>query len=112
MIRRPPRSTLFPYTTLFRSCPAPTPLSTPTVTVTVGAGLTGAAGASCSFVDAHRGELTISKNSLGGTGAVNLAAGPRGRAYRVCGLLLDNNTGAFYRTRTHGFNARPGPSTL
>src|SRR2546427_7046632 len=24
MIRRPPRSTLFPYTTLFRSCPAPT----------------------------------------------------------------------------------------
>src|SRR5438309_4298508 len=24
MIRRPPRSTLFPYTTLFRSCPAGT----------------------------------------------------------------------------------------
>src|SRR2546427_7103534 len=24
MIRRPPRSTLFPYTTLFRSCPAAT----------------------------------------------------------------------------------------
>src|SRR3712207_8445820 len=24
MIRRPPRSTLFPYTTLFRSCPGPT----------------------------------------------------------------------------------------
>src|SRR5256885_6893638 len=24
MIRRPPRSTLFPYTTLFRSCPSPT----------------------------------------------------------------------------------------
>src|SRR2546422_11548903 len=23
MIRRPPRSTLFPYTTLFRSCPQP-----------------------------------------------------------------------------------------
>src|SRR5690349_22226312 len=23
MIRRPPRSTLFPYTTLFRSCPCP-----------------------------------------------------------------------------------------
>src|SRR5258707_10775559 len=30
MIRRPPRSTLFPYTTLFRSVPwfAPTPLNT------------------------------------------------------------------------------------
>src|SRR3712207_6910725 len=25
MIRRPPRSTLFPYTTLFRSCPLPSP---------------------------------------------------------------------------------------
>src|SRR3712207_8111289 len=25
MIRRPPRSTLFPYTTLFRSAPSPTP---------------------------------------------------------------------------------------
>src|SRR5690348_17480917 len=25
MIRRPPRSTLFPYTTLFRSCSAPLP---------------------------------------------------------------------------------------
>src|SRR3712207_6970324 len=27
MIRRPPRSTLFPYTTLFRSVPAPRPRS-------------------------------------------------------------------------------------
>src|SRR6266571_6181041 len=27
MIRRPPRSTLFPYTTLFRSSPAPGPYS-------------------------------------------------------------------------------------
>src|SRR3712207_8761543 len=26
MIRRPPRSTLFPYTTLFRSVPAPMPV--------------------------------------------------------------------------------------
>src|SRR3712207_7354101 len=29
MIRRPPRSTLFPYTTLFRSAPAPCCLSLP-----------------------------------------------------------------------------------
>src|SRR5574340_1644068 len=29
MIRRPPRSTLFPYTTLFRSIPAPPPGSSP-----------------------------------------------------------------------------------
>src|SRR2546427_1434887 len=31
MIRRPPRSTLFPYTTLFRSCSAPLCLATPTI---------------------------------------------------------------------------------
>src|SRR3712207_8854396 len=30
MIRRPPRSTLFPYTTLFRSSTAPEPLCLPT----------------------------------------------------------------------------------
>src|SRR2546422_7237063 len=29
MIRRPPRSTLFPYTTLFRSAPRPRPASAP-----------------------------------------------------------------------------------
>src|SRR5256885_7017084 len=29
MIRRPPRSTLFPYTTLFRSAPAPAATATP-----------------------------------------------------------------------------------
>src|SRR2546426_5420144 len=29
MIRRPPRSTLFPYTTLFRSASKPSPSSTP-----------------------------------------------------------------------------------
>src|SRR5260221_6626239 len=29
MIRRPPRSTLFPYTTLFRSPPAAAPLAAP-----------------------------------------------------------------------------------
>src|SRR2546426_9066940 len=30
MIRRPPRSTLFPYTTLFRSCARPAASATPT----------------------------------------------------------------------------------
>src|SRR5690348_17811102 len=33
MIRRPPRSTLFPYTTLFRSLCAPSSLSAGTITV-------------------------------------------------------------------------------
>src|SRR6266496_5661197 len=31
MIRRPPRSTLFPYTTLFRSCPRPPPATSPAI---------------------------------------------------------------------------------
>src|SRR2546427_7812366 len=34
MIRRPPRSTLFPYTTLFRSAPAAAPAHNPTVAPT------------------------------------------------------------------------------
>src|SRR3712207_8099378 len=33
MIRRPPRSTLFPYTTLFRSAPAPVPGEAPELAV-------------------------------------------------------------------------------
>src|SRR5438552_8047889 len=32
MIRRPPRSTLFPYTTLFRSTSPPSPVASPTST--------------------------------------------------------------------------------
>src|SRR5689334_24784451 len=36
MIRRPPRSTLFPYTTLFRSTSAPRPLTAPAQTTNVG----------------------------------------------------------------------------
>src|SRR3989454_5796790 len=40
MIRRPPRSTLFPYTTLFRSLPAPGATATATwLTSTVSDGL-------------------------------------------------------------------------
>src|SRR2546427_10361170 len=34
MIRRPPRSTLFPYTTLFRSCVDPNPHGVSTITCT------------------------------------------------------------------------------
>src|SRR3712207_7070226 len=57
MIRRPPRSTLFPYTTLFRSryLPGPTAPSTPTggLPVYVGDGtratVARAAGQTCAF---------------------------------------------------------------
>src|SRR2546430_15731388 len=46
MIRRPPRSTLFPYTTLFRS---PWPHSTPTVGGREGGGHSTAACCCCSW---------------------------------------------------------------
>src|ERR1035438_9231794 len=36
MIRRPPRSTLFPYTTLFRSTPSPQIATSPTVCMSRG----------------------------------------------------------------------------
>src|SRR5258708_9135135 len=48
MIRRPPRSTLFPYTTLFRSCPRRFPSAT---------GATRARCASCGRSEEHTSEL-------------------------------------------------------
>src|SRR3712207_7152634 len=84
MIRRPPRSTLFPYTTLFRSGPEPEPHGR-----------------------AHRGEAALVgavPAHLGGHDpvqverAVVLAAAPRSeehtselqsRQYLVCRLLLE-----------------------
>src|SRR2546430_6090211 len=57
MIRRPPRSTLFPYTTLFRSCPA--------------AG--GDAGASAVAGDPRNGQRTV---RAGGAGARRASIAP------------------------------------
>src|SRR3989442_6978229 len=47
MIRRPPRSTLFPYTTLFRSLLLPTLIHPPPVTKSAQAGLGGQPGQPC-----------------------------------------------------------------
>src|SRR2546427_2162349 len=57
MIRRPPRSTLFPYTTLFRSRSAPTPSPTPSPPprAPVGARLTPSRCASSPKLTARRG---------------------------------------------------------
>src|SRR3712207_8744987 len=82
MIRRPPRSTLFPYTTLFRSGRRPPPLSLPPDGA--GSGGFGLAG------------LRERAEQLGGC----LVAGPRPRSeehtselqsrqYIVCRLLLE-----------------------
>src|SRR3712207_7377416 len=80
MIRRPPRSTLFPYTTLFRSSPSPSPRSaassprrrpdppsraSPTARSTSSSAPTG-----CSRSEEHTSEL-------------------QSRQYLVCRLLLE-----------------------
>src|SRR5256885_7821698 len=52
MIRRPPRSTLFPYTTLFRSSPTPAPHSQAQA-----AGRLSASGANGSRSEEHTSEL-------------------------------------------------------
>src|SRR2546422_9816906 len=52
MIRRPPRSTLFPYTTLFRSV-----------------------NTSCAFTNQAVANLTVSKQTNGGGGSFTFSAG-------------------------------------
>src|SRR3712207_8662597 len=84
MIRRPPRSTLFPYTTLFRSVPeADAPHLSPGMGVSL-------------EVDAFR-----DRKFSGNVSAVNPAIDPRSeehtselqsRQYLVCRLLLEKKT--------------------
>src|SRR3712207_6872795 len=90
MIRRPPRSTLFPYTTLFRSLVALI-------------GSTSIVVAGLSVVIGHAGQISIAQASfaaLGAYGTAQLAnmAGVRSeehtselqsRQYLVCRLLLE-----------------------
>src|SRR3712207_8214592 len=79
MIRRPPRSTLFPYTTLFRSASPTTPAS-PAATPT-----TGAAVASPSLTAASAATPTVAfvRRSEEHTSEL------QSRQYLVCRLLLE-----------------------
>src|SRR2546423_10752119 len=86
MIRRPPRSTLFPYTTLFRSTPCASPASV--------ASLHGAAHEPARL---HRSEEHTSElQSL---------------AYLVCRLLLEKkkNYTCSYRPISHNHHSLPCP---
>src|SRR3712207_6923222 len=80
MIRRPPRSTLFPYTTLFRSC---TGLRAPNVTVSV------------AVTDASPGTPVSGATPLGGstarigTRSEEHTSELQSRQYLVCRLLLE-----------------------
>src|SRR3712207_7766530 len=87
MIRRPPRSTLFPYTTLFRSLTIPWWVST-LMPITVGAG----SAAHCAFTAAvialssdllHSGVTSDQQRSEEHTSEL------QSRQYLVCRLLLE-----------------------
>src|SRR4030042_3061976 len=83
MIRRPPRSTLFPYTTLFRSGPAP---STAVITALSG---TAGEGKTALRSEEHTSEL-------------------QSRLHLVCRLLLEKHTIDRKSTRlnsSHGYTS-------
>src|SRR3989441_4747336 len=83
MIRRPPRSTLFPYTTLFRSARYQTATGTPGITTCTNAALT----TPLMFDPGRSEEHTSELQSL---------------AYLVCRLLLE-------KKKTPGPGVRDGP---
>src|SRR3712207_8366329 len=101
MIRRPPRSTLFPYTTLFRSPPAVGARAEHVHGVDVGAhlvsSLTSLKG-STPTADAESNPMRVDTSLLQGITAANHAAVKRSeehtselqsRQYLVCRLLLE-----------------------
>src|SRR2546429_5811217 len=78
MIRRPPRSTLFPYTTLFRS---PVPVAAKAVTLD------------------HESEAKISWRSSSPTGrSEEHTSELQSRLHLVCRLLLEKKKNKEYRT--------------
>src|SRR3712207_8857952 len=81
MMRRPPRSTLFPYTTLFRSVAPLTSLCRPP-------GLLDADAYSVSHP--RRGERTY-PNPRAGIRSEEHTSELQSRQYLVCRLLLENN---------------------
>src|SRR3712207_7068729 len=91
MIRRPPRSTLFPYTTLFRSCRSPSRTRTPTSTCPPAASAstasrpsgTSASARSTTTCTATDGSSSSSRRSEEHTSEL------QSRQYLVCRLLLE-----------------------
>src|SRR5256885_3179201 len=86
MIRRPPRSTLFPYTTLFRSTPSP---RQPTPCPTPGGGAAHALMDQCS----HRHDIppvvSPSSPARGGTRSEEHTSELQSPCNLVCRLLLE-----------------------
>src|SRR3712207_7008450 len=88
MIRRPPRSTLFPYTTLFRSLTAPDPEGSAAAcamhAALADAGLTPA---EVDYVNAHGTSTPL--NDRAETRSEEHTSELQSRQYLVCRLLLE-----------------------
>src|SRR3712207_7080753 len=101
MIRRPPRSTLFPYTTLFRSGRAAA-LAAHHVgqhaDVLAGAGAQDEEDLLGPAVQAHQGERSEEHTSE-----------LQSRQYLVCRLLLEKKITPLYRSHHHSSLRNPGP---
>src|SRR3712207_7003206 len=89
MIRRPPRSTLFPYTTLFRSCwykcgnACDAPVPNKTDNPTIGQVIEGAFSRRSMLKAAGAGALVVAARSEEHTSEL------QSRQYLVCRLLLE-----------------------
>src|SRR3712207_8619236 len=90
MIRRPPRSTLFPYTTLFRSRAAPDPLPAAAAAAPRTAGPTSHAGTSDASDD--RRSPSVPVRSADPARSEEHTSELQSRQYLVCRLLLEKQT--------------------
>src|SRR3712207_7542318 len=84
MIRRPPRSTLFPYTTLFRSSPTTNPANTSRITRTARSPSSAAGASPLAVVEA----LTTSSKNRSKRSEEHTSE-LQSRQYLVCRLLLE-----------------------
>src|SRR3712207_8029568 len=84
MIRRPPRSTLFPYTTLFRSAPSDTPWSRPPTTTQ-----TSSRGYACGVARDAGSRSTALSPSRWTDRSEEHTSELQSRQYIVCRLLLE-----------------------
>src|SRR3712207_8758695 len=90
MIRRPPRSTLFPYTTLFRSCQTDSPTAPPASPTKVSAlSATKSPIYLVSFGPSASADLAAQLELAGGKRSEEHTSELQSRQYLVCRLLLE-----------------------
>src|SRR2546422_8599589 len=85
MIRRPPRSTLFPYTTLFRSAPGPSTGRIPPK----GSGGSSGAGSPNDSASATRPCRNTASSQISGARSEEHTSELQSRLHLVCRLLLE-----------------------